>query len=182
MLCTIGICGHKTLSPAYTMPMHLTSCRSSLCAARPLLSSLEPPLECPLYNLPATVATGRAEASVRRVAGRCCRQHTAGQQWSQDRAHTLNLLSPYTADGSSDQLAFLVLTSASQLRVRGRPWVSGCRVKVLHLPSPSPVPIPCPGPYQFGQLLHIIHRLQPPCQSCEGSLLFGFSLLRAAEI
>lgn len=127
------------------MPVHLTSCRSSLYAARPLLSSPEPLLECLLYNLPATVAAGRAEASVRRVAGRCCRQHTAGQRWSQDRAHTLNLLSPYTADGSSDQLAFLVLTSTSQLRMTGRPWVFGCRVRCFTCPVPVLSPSPALG-------------------------------------
>lgn len=36
-----------------------TSHRSSLCAARPLLSSLEPLLGRPLHNLPAKVAAGR---------------------------------------------------------------------------------------------------------------------------
>lgn len=73
--------------------------------------------------------------------GRCCGQQTAGQGWGRDRPHTLNLLSPYAADGSSDQLALLILTSASQLWVTGRLRVLGCGIQVFTCPAP----IPCPS-------------------------------------
>lgn len=63
-------------------------------------------------------------------------QQYTGQ--GQGRAHTLNLLGPYAADGSSDQLAFLILTSASQLWMRSRPQVLDCGVQVFTCPAPSP--------------------------------------------
>lgn len=93
------------------------------------------------------------------------------------RAHTLNLLGPYAADGSSDQLAFLILTSTSQLWVRSRPQVLDCGVQVFTCPAPSPAR---PGPHQCSQLFHIIHGLQLPCQPRQSSSLLRLLLLRAA--
>lgn len=56
----------------------------------------------------------------------------------------------------------------------------GPRSPGLHLPCPQP--LPWPGPHQRGQLLHIVHGLQPPCQLRQSSALLGLALLRAAGI
>jgi hypothetical protein len=103
----------------------------------------------------------------------------ARQLWGQDRTPTLNLLCPDPTDGSSDQLALLVLTGAPQLWVGGRQREAGLWSPGLHLPCPHP--LPWPGPHQSGQLLHVIHGLQPPRQPCQGCPLLGLSLLRTGE-
>lgn len=97
------------------------------------------------------------------------------------RAHTLNLLGPYAADCSSDQLAFFILTGTSQLWMRSRPqgWIVESRA-LPALPQPLPQPLPWPGPHQCSQLFHIIHGLQPPCQPRQSSSLLCLLLLRAA--
>lgn len=64
VLFAAGICGHRTLGYPPILLTSLTSHCSSLCAARPLLSSLEPPLGRPLHNLPANVAAGREGKNV----------------------------------------------------------------------------------------------------------------------
>lgn len=114
-----------------------------------------------------------------RVSGSDVRHEVQGKgESTEGRAPTLNLLGSHTADGGSDQLAFLVFTSTPKLwtgRPQGvAPWSPGRSSFTHHLS------LACPGPYQCGQLLYIVHGLQSPCQPCEGGLLLGFSLLRAA--
>lgn len=60
---------------------------------------------------------------------------------TEGRAPTLNLLSSHTADGGSDQLAFLVFTSTPKLWVTGgqQGLHPGIQV-VLHLPFTYPLP------------------------------------------
>lgn len=64
-----GGTGHRAILPPWPP---LTLHRSSLCAARPLLSSLEPLLGRPLHNLPAKVAAerdGKSEVSAKWLGG-----------------------------------------------------------------------------------------------------------------
>lgn len=134
--CAAGICGQRTLvrppPRPHPLPHTVPACV--------LLAPCCPLLSC-CWNARCTTSQPRWQLEGKgKVSGKwpgCCEQHAPGQ----GRAHTLNLLGPDTADGSSDQLAFLILTSTSQLWVRGRSRVLGCGVQVFT----CPVPIPCPG-------------------------------------
>lgn len=57
---------------------------------------------------------------------------------TEGRRPTLNLLSSHTADGGSDQLAFLVFTSTPKLWVTGRP--QGLQPGIQESIYPSPMP------------------------------------------
>lgn len=65
-------------------------------------------------------------------------QWAAGAGVEPGWACTFNLLGPDPADGSPDQLAFLILTSPSQLGVRGGPQGLGRKVQGFPCPAPSP--------------------------------------------
>lgn len=54
--------------------------------------------------------------------------------------HTLNLLGPHAADGSSDQLSLLVLRGAPKLWVRGGPQALGCESRSSQA-RPPPLPL-----------------------------------------
>lgn len=77
---------------------------------------------------------GKCQVSGWEVLGTACSRAGVGP----GRAHTLDFLGPNTADGSSDQLAFLILSCTSQLWVTGRPQVLDCAVQVSGCPAPSP--------------------------------------------
>lgn len=139
VLFVAGIHGHRTLG--YTLPPCSPSSPHSVPASvlpapcSPLLSHCWD-ARC-TTSQPTWQLEGKDKMSGEWPGG------AVGSLWQgtgrgQGRAHTLNLLGPYAADGSSDQLAFFILTGTSQLWMRNRPPVLDCGVRLFTCPAPSP--------------------------------------------
>lgn len=109
--CAAGICGQRTLvhppPRPHPLPHTVPACV--------LLAPCCPLLSC-CWNARCTTSQPRWQLEGKgKVSGKwpgCCEQHAPGQ----GRAHTLNLLGPDTADGSSDRSPVIPAQSLGLIR------------------------------------------------------------------